>query len=87
MQYANPNTEGAVINFKERYGNFIGGEWKEPVNGEYFDNIPLTTSATSQAVCVRRKAPWVKSTKTPLPTISTNHWVWLARSFRGTSRC
>ena len=39
MQYANPNTAGAVINFKERYGNFIGGEWVAPVNGEYFDNI------------------------------------------------
>ena len=39
MQYANPNTEGAVINFKERYENFIGGAWVAPVNGEYFDNI------------------------------------------------
>ena len=45
MQYANPNTEGAVINFKERYGNFIGGEWKEPVNGEYFDNISRSMAA------------------------------------------
>ncbi len=39
MQYANPNTANAVVNFKERYENFIGGEWKEPVNGQYFDNI------------------------------------------------
>ena len=39
MQYANPNTEGAVVNFKSRYENFIGGEWVAPVKGEYFDNI------------------------------------------------
>ena len=39
MQYANPNTEGAVVNFKERYANFIGGQWVAPVKGEYFDNI------------------------------------------------
>jgi len=39
MQYANPNTEGAVLNFKERYENFIGGQWVAPVKGEYFDNI------------------------------------------------
>ena len=25
--------------FKSRYGNFINGGWREPVNGKYFDNI------------------------------------------------
>ncbi|MCB1637414.1 MAG: aldehyde dehydrogenase family protein, partial [Thiothrix sp.] len=39
MIYANPNTEGSVVAFKPVYHNFIGGEWKEPVQGEYFDNI------------------------------------------------
>lgn len=39
MQYANPNTSGAVVNFKERYANFIGGEWVAPVNGKYFENV------------------------------------------------
>lgn len=39
MQYANPNTEGAVVNFKSQYENFIGGQWVAPVKGEYFDNI------------------------------------------------
>ncbi|WP_108308174.1 acetaldehyde dehydrogenase ExaC [Metalysinibacillus jejuensis] len=39
MIYANPNTEGAVINFKEKYDNFIGGEWVSPVKGVYFDNV------------------------------------------------
>ena len=29
--------------YKAKYGNFIGGEWKEPVAGRYFDNItPIT---------------------------------------------
>ena len=39
MIYANPNTDGAVINFKNRYDNFIGGEWTAPVNGRYFENV------------------------------------------------
>ena len=25
--------------FKQRYGNFIGGEWREPVLGRYMDNL------------------------------------------------
>lgn len=39
MIYANPGSEGALINFKAQYENFIGGEWVKPVAGEYFDNI------------------------------------------------
>ena len=39
MRYADPNTENAKINFKEKYDNFIGGKWVAPVKGEYFDNI------------------------------------------------
>lgn len=43
MIYANPNTEGALVNFKEKYDNFIGGKWVPPVKGEYFDNkTPVT---------------------------------------------
>lgn len=37
MIYANPNTKGAIIHFKEKYDNFIGGQWVAPVNGQYFD--------------------------------------------------
>lgn len=43
MIYANPNTEGALVNFKERYDNFIGGEWVAPVNGQYFENVSPVT--------------------------------------------
>jgi aldehyde dehydrogenase len=39
MLYNNPNTDGAVIHFKARYDNFIGGKWVAPVKGQYFDNV------------------------------------------------
>lgn len=39
MIYADPNTEGAVVNFRQRYENYIGGEWVAPVAGQYFDNV------------------------------------------------
>src|SRR6478609_8327209 len=29
--------------FKLKYGNFIGGEWREPISGKYFDNITPVT--------------------------------------------
>ncbi|MEK5484466.1 aldehyde dehydrogenase [Viridibacillus sp. FSL R5-0888] len=43
MIYANPNTEGALVNFKGQYENFIGGEWVAPVNGQYFENVSPVT--------------------------------------------
>ncbi|KGR89104.1 aldehyde dehydrogenase family protein [Lysinibacillus odysseyi] len=50
MIYANPNTEGALVNFKERYDNFIGGEWVAPANGEYFDvKSPVTGKVFTKA--------------------------------------
>ncbi len=39
MIYSDPNTDGAVVDFKPQYDNFIGGEWVAPAKGEYFDNI------------------------------------------------
>lgn len=49
MIYAAPNTDGAVLDFSERYDNFIGGEWVRPVRGEYFDNIsPINGKAFCQ---------------------------------------
>ncbi|MET0748644.1 MAG: aldehyde dehydrogenase, partial [Rhizobium sp.] len=29
--------------FKLKYGNYIGGEWREPISGKYFDNITPVT--------------------------------------------
>ncbi|ANU22160.1 aldehyde dehydrogenase [Planococcus donghaensis] len=43
MVYAVPNTEGSKVNFKEKYENFINGEWKAPVKGQYFDNVSPVT--------------------------------------------
>ncbi|KGR79783.1 aldehyde dehydrogenase [Ureibacillus manganicus] len=43
MAYAFPNTEGALVNFKEKYDNYIGGQWVAPINGEYFDNVTPVT--------------------------------------------
>lgn len=43
MIYAKPGTEGAVVSFKPRYENFIGGDWVPPVKGQYFtDTSPCT---------------------------------------------
>lgn len=48
MIYAKPGTEGAVVNFDTRYGNYIGGKWVAPVKGEYFDNV---TPVTGEKFC------------------------------------
>ncbi len=48
MIYAQPGTEGSIVSFKERYGNYINGEWKAPVKGNYFTNI---TPVTGEDFC------------------------------------
>jgi aldehyde dehydrogenase len=48
MAYAFPNTEGSKVQFKERYENFINGEWTAPIKGEYFDNV---TPVTGKPFC------------------------------------
>jgi len=48
MIYAQPGTEGSVVSFKQRYGNYIGGEWVAPVKGQYFSNI---SPCTGEAFC------------------------------------
>ncbi|MEU7632147.1 aldehyde dehydrogenase family protein [Nocardia sp. NPDC049220] len=46
MSYAKPGTEGSVVEFADRYENFIGGEWTAPVEGRYFDNPSPVDGAT-----------------------------------------
>ncbi|GAA3684814.1 aldehyde dehydrogenase family protein [Arthrobacter ginkgonis] len=41
--YANPGTEGSLITFKPRYDHYIGGEWKAPLKGRYFENVTPVT--------------------------------------------
>ncbi|MFD2681787.1 aldehyde dehydrogenase [Bacillus seohaeanensis] len=48
MTYKQPNQPGAKVHFKERYENFINGEWTAPVKGEYFDNV---TPVTGKPFC------------------------------------
>jgi aldehyde dehydrogenase len=37
MLYANPNTDGAKVQYRGRYDNFIDGKFQAPVRGQYFD--------------------------------------------------
>lgn len=48
MRYSNPNTDGAIVNFKERYDNYIGGKYVAPTKGNYFEN---TTPVTGEVFC------------------------------------
>jgi aldehyde dehydrogenase len=43
MIYGAPGTRDAKTTFKDRYNNFIGGEWPAPVKGQYFDVVTPTT--------------------------------------------
>ncbi|NML14788.1 aldehyde dehydrogenase [Azohydromonas caseinilytica] len=48
MDMLEPGKFGFPVNFKKRYGNFIGGQWVEPARGQYFENI---TPVTGKAFC------------------------------------
>ena len=41
--YSAPGTDGALVTFKPRYENYIGGEWVPPKDGNYFENITPVT--------------------------------------------
>ncbi|MBY7144135.1 aldehyde dehydrogenase family protein [Virgibacillus sp. NKC19-3] len=43
MRYKNPNTEGSLVSFKAKYDNFMGGEYRPPTNGKYFNNVSPVT--------------------------------------------
>jgi aldehyde dehydrogenase len=48
MVYAQPGSEGSIVDFARRYENFIGGDWVAPVEGRYFDN---PTPVTGKVFC------------------------------------
>jgi aldehyde dehydrogenase len=48
MDLLEPGRFGFAVEFKKRYGNYIGGEWVPPAKGEYFENI---TPITGRAFC------------------------------------
>nr|ADT71657.1 putative aldehyde dehydrogenase [Mycolicibacterium chubuense NBB4] len=49
MVFARPGAEGSVVEFADRYENFIVGDWVAPVEGAYFDNSsPVTGEVFTQ---------------------------------------
>ena len=38
-----PGDEGAKLNPKSRYENFVGGKWTKPKSGQYFENVSPTS--------------------------------------------
>ena len=38
MKYVHPGLPGSLVSFRQRYGNYIGGNFVEPVSGNYFTN-------------------------------------------------
>lgn len=70
MRYAHPGSEGAIVSFKARYGNYIGGEFVPPVKGQYFTN---TSPVNGQPIAEFPAPPPRTSTRpstppTPPPT-------------------
>ncbi len=41
--YEAPGQKGSKVEYKSRYGNYIGGEFVPPVKGQYFENISPVT--------------------------------------------
>lgn len=48
MIFANPNTPESPVQFREKYDNFIGGQWVAPISGQYFEN---TSPINGQKIC------------------------------------
>ena len=46
--YAAPGESGSPVEVKDRYDNFIGGEWLAPITGQYHENV---TPSTGEAFC------------------------------------
>ena len=46
--YDAPGESGSPVELKERYENFIGGEWIAPTTGEYRENL---TPSTGEPFC------------------------------------
>ena len=48
--YAPPGQEGAKVEFKARYENWIGREWVPPTKGQYFKKVtPVTGRVFTEA--------------------------------------
>lgn len=43
MKYLHPGLDGAKVSYKPRYGNYIGGEFVDPIEGRWFTNTSPVT--------------------------------------------
>jgi aldehyde dehydrogenase len=41
--YAAPGQPDSLVTVQDRYGHYIGGEWVDPIKGNYFENITPVT--------------------------------------------
>ena len=48
MDMLEPGKFGTAVQFKKRYGNYIGGEWVAPIENQYFENV---TPVTGKVFC------------------------------------
>jgi len=48
MIYPNPGSAQSKVQFKDRYQNYINGEWVAPISGKYFENV---TPVTGEVIC------------------------------------
>ena len=53
--YVPPGKPGSVVTVKPRYGNFIGGEWREPTTGKY--SVDLHPGTAKPITEVPKSAP------------------------------
>jgi aldehyde dehydrogenase len=55
MKYVPPGEPGSIVAVQARYGNYIGGEWREPTSGAYSVDL---APATASPICeVPKSAP------------------------------
>ena len=52
--YEAPGQSGSPVELKERYENFIGGEWVAPTTGEYRENLTRRRASRSARSRIRR---------------------------------
>ena len=50
--YPNPGTPESNVAYRQRYDNYIGGDWVAPASGEYFDNMTPVTGEVFCQVCL-----------------------------------
>jgi len=72
MLYPMPGAADAPFTFKNRYENFIGGEWVAPLEGNYFENI---TPVTGEVFCeVPRSTPADLHAALDAAHAAADHW-------------